>query len=171
MGPAPTSPRALHGWVLQASSCSFKSRRAGTSIVRVLSWAKLCSASWDLCVVCTFLKKKVLPIGCNPWASCCLAQEAWGSFLEISLILRWKAPEHIPGFFVEKSSDLAMFGFFLSCGPEAICLEEASWVMCAFLEKKVHSLSVAPEPLAIWNKKLEGLESYVFKRAKNPLLL
>ena len=30
-----------------------------------------------------------------------------------------------------------------------------------FLEKKEHSLSVAPEPLAIWNKKLEGLESYV----------
>ena len=30
-----------------------------------------------------------------------------------------------------------------------------------FFEEKVHSLSVAPEPLAIWNKKLEGLESYV----------
>jgi len=28
-----------------------------------------------------------------------------------------------------------------------------------FFEEKVHSLSVAPEPLAIWNKKLEGLES------------
>ena len=25
----------------------------------------------------------------------------------------------------------------------------------------MHSLSVAPEPLAIWNKKLEGIESYV----------
>ena len=31
-----------------------------------------------------------------------------------------------------------------------------------FFEEKGHSLSVAPEPLAIWNKKLEGLESYVF---------
>ena len=28
-----------------------------------------------------------------------------------------------------------------------------------FFEEKGHSLSVAPEPLAIWNKKLEGLES------------
>jgi len=27
-----------------------------------------------------------------------------------------------------------------------------------FFEEKVHSLSVAPEPLAIWNKKLEGLD-------------
>ena len=31
--------------------------------------------------------------------------------------------------------------------------------MCAFFEEKVHSLSVAPEPLAIWNKKLEAPES------------
>ena len=30
-----------------------------------------------------------------------------------------------------------------------------------FFGEKVHSLSVAPEPLTIWNKKLEGLESYV----------
>jgi len=27
-----------------------------------------------------------------------------------------------------------------------------------FFGEKVHSLSVAPEPLAIWNKKLEGLD-------------
>ena len=39
-----------------------------------------------------------------------------------------------------------------------------------FLEEKVHSLSVAPEPLAIWNKELEGLESELFKELK-PLLL
>ena len=32
--------------------------------------------------------------------------------------------------------------------------------------KKVHSLSVAPEPLAIWNKELEGLESELFKELK-----
>ena len=38
--------------------------------------------------------------------------------------------------------------------------------MCAFLKKKVHSLSVVPEPLAIWNKKLEGLESELFKGLK-----
>ena len=49
-----------------------------------------------------------------------------------------------------------------------VCLEEVFLVMCAFSEKKVHSLSVAPERLAIWNKKLEGLESYVF--LKTPVL-
>ena len=46
-----------------------------------------------------------------------------------------------------------------------VCLEEVFLVMCAFLKKKVHSLSVAPEPLAIWNKKLEGLESELLKTA------
>jgi hypothetical protein len=30
----------------------------------------------------------------------------------------------------------------------------------------VHSLSVAPEPLAIWNKKLEGLESSKLEKLK-----
>ena len=38
-------------------------------------------------------------------------------------------------------------------------LEEVFLVTCSFSKKKVHSLSVAPEPLAIWNKKLEGPES------------
>ena len=42
-----------------------------------------------------------------------------------------------------------------------VCPEEVFLVTCAFSKKKVHSLSVASEPLAIWNKKLEGLESYV----------
>jgi hypothetical protein len=32
--------------------------------------------------------------------------------------------------------------------------------------KKAHSLSVAPEPLAIWNKKLEGLKSSELKNFK-----
>ena len=35
-----------------------------------------------------------------------------------------------------------------------------------FLKQKVHSLSVAPEPLAIWNKELEGLDSELFKELK-----
>ena len=35
-----------------------------------------------------------------------------------------------------------------------------------FFEEKMHSLSVAFEPLAIWNKKLEGLESELFKELK-----
>jgi hypothetical protein len=35
-----------------------------------------------------------------------------------------------------------------------------------FFGEKVHSLSVAPEPLAICNKKLEGLESSELKKLK-----
>ena len=35
-----------------------------------------------------------------------------------------------------------------------------------FLKKKVHSLSVAPELLAIWNKELEGLESELFEELR-----
>jgi hypothetical protein len=35
-----------------------------------------------------------------------------------------------------------------------VLLEVVEW--CA-LFGKVHSLSVAPEPLAVWNKELEGL--------------
>ena len=145
MGPAPTSPRALHGWVLEASSCSFKSRWAGTSVVRVLSWAKPCSASWDLRVVYTFFEEKSTPI-------CCLVQGAGGSSLEIALILRWRAPEHVPGFFVKRSLGIAMSGFFLSCGLEVARLEEVFWVMCAFLKEKVHSLSVAPSLLLFRTK-------------------
>ena len=50
-----------------------------------------------------------------------------------------------------------------------LCLEEAFLVTCAFLNKKVHSLSVAPKPPAIWNKELEGLESELFKELKTSL--
>ena len=49
---------------------------------------------------------------------------------------------------------------------ENCCLEEVFLVTWAFSKKKVHSLSVAPEPLAIWNKELEGLESELFKELK-----
>ena len=35
-----------------------------------------------------------------------------------------------------------------------------------FFEEKVHSLSVAPEPLAIWNKELEDLDSGLFEELK-----
>jgi len=35
-----------------------------------------------------------------------------------------------------------------------------------FFEEKVHSLSIASEALAIWNKELEGLESELFKELK-----
>ena len=165
MGPASTSPWALHGWALEASSCSFRSCRVETSIVRVLSWVKPCSASWDLRVVCAFLKKKAHPAGCSPQASCYLEQVAGGSCLEIALILHRRPPEHKPGFFIKKNSDIDRSGFFLSWGLEVVCLEEVFLVTCTFSKRKVHSLGVAPKPLAIWNKKLEGLESYVFKNS------
>jgi hypothetical protein len=32
--------------------------------------------------------------------------------------------------------------------------------------EKMHSLSVAPEPLAIWNRKLEGHEFWLLKKLK-----
>jgi hypothetical protein len=35
-----------------------------------------------------------------------------------------------------------------------------------FFREKGHSLSVTLEPLAIWNKKLEGLESFELKKLK-----
>ena len=166
MGPASTSPRGLHGWVLEASSCSFRSCRVGTSVVRVLSWAKPCSASWDLCVVCTFLEKKVLPFGCSPRASCCLAQGAWGSFLEIFLILHWKVPQFpywkelwfscVRVLFVGKSSDIAMFGFFLSCGLEVVCLEEVFWVTCAFFWRKSALTECSPRASCYLEQKVGG---------------
>ena len=93
-----------------------------------------------------FLKKKVLPFGYSPRASCCLAQGAWGSFLKILLILRWKAPRLpcwkelwfscVRVLFVEKSSDIAISRFFLSCGLEVVCPEEVFWVRCAFFKGK-----------------------------------
>jgi hypothetical protein len=36
-----------------------------------------------------------------------------------------------------------------------------------FFEEKGHSLSVAPKPLAIWNKNLEGFENFEFKKLEN----
>ena len=47
-----------------------------------------------------------------------------------------------------------------------VCLEEVFLVTCAFSKKKAYSLSVAPDPLAIWNKKLEGLEFELFFELK-----
>ena len=40
-----------------------------------------------------------------------------------------------------------------------------------FFEEKVHSLSVAPEPLDVWNKELEGLESDLFEELKSSLVV
>ena len=114
-----------------------------------------------------FFEEKVLPSGCSPRASCYLEQVAGGSYLEIALILRRKAPEHIPGFFIKNNLDMARSGFFLSWGLEVVYLEEVFLVTCAFLKKKVHSLSVAPEPLAIWNKKVGGSWIIIIGKTKN----
>ena len=53
---------------------------------------------------------------------------------------------------------MARSGFFLSYVLKWSALRK-SFGDVRFFEEKVHSLSVAPESLAIWNKKLEGLES------------
>ena len=205
----------------------------------MLSWAKPCSALWDLRVVCIFLKEKVPLFGCSPRTSCYLVQGAGGSCLEIALILYWNVPEHVSGFFIKKNPDIARSGFFLSwilevvlswrsllgdvrffrrkkalteCSPRASCyLEQGARGSCLkialilrwnvpervpgffikknsdiarsgfflswfvevvlpwrsllgdvhFFKEKSALLSVAPESLAIWNKELEGLESYV----------
>ena len=150
MGPASTSPQALHGWTPEALSCSSRSCRAGTSVAQVLSWVTPCSASWFLRVVCAFLKKKVLPSRCSPQASCYLEQGAGGSCLEIALILHRRAPEHIPGFFIKKNSDIARSGLFLSWGLEVVCFEEVFLVMCAFSKKKVHSLTPVLKKSSEW---------------------
>jgi hypothetical protein len=36
-----------------------------------------------------------------------------------------------------------------------------------FSKEKGHSVSVAPEPLGVWNKKLEGLKNSRLKNLKN----
>ena len=53
---------------------------------------------------------------------------------------------------------MARFGFFC-CNVLKWSALKKSFGDVRFFKEKVHSLSVAPEPLAIWNKKLEGLES------------
>ena len=98
-----------------------------------------------------FFEEKVHPSRCSPRASCYLEQGARGSYLKIVLILRRRAPEHIPGY--PSSFCRESLNWFV--------LKKSSWWRVFFSKKKVHSLSVAPEHLALWNKKLEGLESYV----------
>ena len=47
------------------------------------------------------------------------------------------------------------------------CLEKSLSSDVRFFEEKVYSLSVAPKPLAVWNKELEGLESDLFGELKS----
>ena len=53
---------------------------------------------------------------------------------------------------------------------ENCCLEKSLSSDVRFFEEKVYSLSVAPKPLAVWNKELEGLESDLFEELKSSLL-
>ena len=146
MGPASTSYRALHGWTLEASSCS--SCQVGTRVVRVLSWVKPCSTSLDLRVVCAFWKKFIhLGVAPEPLA-------IWNKELE-DLVLkllwfnvcRWKRTRIwlVPGSFcckVLKWSALkksflwcALFwrkSALTECSPRASCYLEqrvgGSWI-------------------------------------------
>ena len=87
-----------------------------------------------------FCEEKVHPSGCSPRASCYLEQGAGGSCLEVALVLIWLVPGSFCRNVLKWSALRKSFGDV------------------RFFEEKVHSLSVAPEPLAIWNKKLEGLD-------------
>jgi len=160
MGPAPISPRALHGWALEASSCSFRSCRVGTSIVRVLSWAKPCSASWDLRVLCAFLKKKYIRLGVAPEPLAIWNKELEGLTLKSFWFFVEGLPSIYPVFFKKElgySSVRVLFivspwsglswrsllgdmRFFeeksalTECSPRASCYLEqkvrGSWILC-----------------------------------------
>ena len=68
-----------------------------------------------------FWRKKYSHLGVAPEPLAIWHKELEGLFLKSS----WFFVERLPDFLVEKGSDFAVFGFFLSCGPEAVCLEEA----------------------------------------------
>ena len=87
-----------------------------------------------------FFEEKVHPSGCSPRASCYLEQGAGGSSLEVALIVRRS--------FVKKNSNMARSGFFCRNVLKWSALRKSFGDM-RFFEEKVHSLSVAPEPLAI----------------------
>ena len=115
----------------------------------MLSGVKPCSASWDLRVVSAFLKKKYihLVIAPEPLA-------IWNKELE-DLVLKLLC------LFVEILSKRTRIWLV----PGSFCRNVLKWSALRksfgdvrFFEEKVHSLSVAPEPLVIWNKKLEGLD-------------
>jgi hypothetical protein len=55
-----------------------------------------------------------------------------------------------------------MVQVFSKRNPEVVFLEKSLSDM-RFFGEKGHSLGVAPEPLAIWNKKLKGLKSSELK--------
>ena len=108
----------------QASSeCFLKRNRV--SLREIFAWLRI------------FLKKKVLLFGCSPRASGYLVQGAWGSFLEIVLILYWKAPEHIPGFFIEKKLGYSLVRLLFVRSPwSSFVLRKSSWWRALFRRKK-----------------------------------
>ena len=66
-----------------------------------------------------FEEKKYSHLDVAPEPLAVWHKELEGLFLKSS----WFFVGRFPGFLVEKSSD-AVFGFFLSRGPDAVCLEE-----------------------------------------------
>ena len=158
VGPVSTSPRALHGWALESSSYSFRSCWAGISVVRVLSWVKPCSASWDLLLVCAFLKKKYIHLSVAPEPLAIWNKKLVGLVLKLFWFL-------IQVFLSKRTRILLGPGSFWHESLKLFVLKKSSWWRALFSRKKVHSLSVAPEPLAIWNKELESLESYVVQKS------
>ena len=139
-------------WRVLSWNCSDSSSKCSQAYARVLLLKKNSDIArfgffltWVLEVVCleeiflvtcAFFKEKSALTECSPRASCYLEQGARGSCLEIALILRRRAPEHILGLFIKKNSDIARSGFFLLWGLEVICLEEVFLVTCAFFKEK-----------------------------------
>jgi hypothetical protein len=64
-----------------------------------------------------------------------------------------------------KLKDFLYSEFFRCEALKWSCFDKVFQVMCDF-SKKSALIDVAPEPLAIWNKKLEGLELWLLKKVK-----
>jgi hypothetical protein len=69
-------------------------------------------------------------------------------------------PQILPG-------EVSLVGVLSKRNLEVVFSEKKSLSDVRFFGEKGHSPSVTPEPLAIWNKRLEGLESFELKKLKN----
>ena len=122
--------------LLEASSCSFRSCRAGTSVVRVLSWVKSCSASWDLRVVCAFLKKKCIHLGVAPEPLAIWNKELEGLVLKLFWFLVEVLPSIYPGFLSKRTWILLGPGSFCREALKWSVLKKSSWWRALFRRKK-----------------------------------
>ena len=108
-----------------------------------------------------FFEEKIHLAGCSPRASCYLEQGAGGSCLEIALILHRRAPEHIPGFFIKKNSDIARSGFFLSWFLEVVLSWRSLLGDMRFFEEKSALTECSPRASCYLEQGAGGLESFV----------